>query len=848
MDTSLISANTVELLSHLTGQTLRKEDLTPPIVFLSPLITVLTGVMFADKTITDEEKQQWQQTIKKFLPSDKNVVAFAQALSRGVRQQKIYIKRDELLKLTQPLSVAERLLLLGLGYEMSAADGEVSAIEKQYLQLVAKHLEIDINHLRVLEAGFSRQAADLAALCEVRSLLDPARFHDLDTMFVNAANSLLETLPTQPEEVAIQQNHAPSYDQLREFQKRQNQLVNLFHQLYQIIQTCVENGLLGNHLIDGVSAASEKLQSQRFRVAVIGEFSQGKSTLLNALLGEEIQPTRVIPCSGAVTILKYGSKKRVICRYKDGREEEISTQSYKDKAAIPRDVAQGKRAESLADSEIDEIIFEHPDLALCQSGVEIVDSPGLNEHPDRTAITQKLLKDTDAAIFLTNATRLLPEKEKELIQDIKRNLTGDSTAPAENLFIVVNFFDLIDEEEDRHDVVQRLEGFVKDENLLDISSNRVHYISAKASLKASLKQIEDEYLQAFRQFTQAIENFLTLERGALKIAKSSKSIETIVTNSLNGLAQAESFLNDKLKLSETDKQRILDQIGEASGRDVKIRQLADSLKKQAFAETTKSWNAWIEKLPKPLKVRSYRWRSNHGPIWSQDQLIQDYVDQFVKDLSDEIDEWSRTQFADIILKRNLEVMDSSIYIELEAIQSQLSKIDSQINTDLSSQLNFTIGGIRDDFADVGGFLGGIGVGGALAAGLLLFNPIGIIGVILSAVVAAGAGSFASGLFNADGLKEKIKNKVIELGFQKINESMPKALEKLDEIISSTFESRVQSASRVISEAISLSESLLEQQEKSYAATLEQREQQKALIAQNRQQLEQVRQEVKTLVN
>jgi predicted GTPase len=74
-------------------------------------------------------------------------------------------------------------------------------------------------------------------------------------------------------------------------------------------------------LAEEIGKVSRKLQSQRFRLAVVGEFSQGKSTLLNALLGEEIQPVRAIPCSGTVTVLKYGTQKRVVCRYKDGRKK-----------------------------------------------------------------------------------------------------------------------------------------------------------------------------------------------------------------------------------------------------------------------------------------------------------------------------------------------------------------------------------------------------------------------------------------------------------------------------------------------------------------------------------------------
>src|SRR6476469_2082258 len=147
-------------------------------------------------------------------------------------------------------------------------------------------------------------------------------------------------------------------------------------------------------LAEEVTKVSQRLQSPCFRVAVVGEFSKGKSTLLNALLGEEIQPVRDIPCSGTVTVLTHGLQQRVICKYQDGREEEISPQQYKDKASISEEAALGSVGDTIGNSEskkIIEISFEHPNLELCSNGVEILDTPGLNEQGERTLVTEEVL-------------------------------------------------------------------------------------------------------------------------------------------------------------------------------------------------------------------------------------------------------------------------------------------------------------------------------------------------------------------------------------------------------------------------------------------------------------------------
>jgi uncharacterized tellurite resistance protein B-like protein/GTPase Era involved in 16S rRNA processing len=874
MDTSLVDSEAVDLLSHITGQKLSQQDLTPPVIFLTTLVTVLLGVIFADKQVTTQEEQRLQATLNKFIPPTGNVRQLTELMVKGVRENLDYTKPSKLLRLSPPLSKSERLLLICFGYEMSAADGAMDASKRRYLELIGDRLNINPRHLAVLEALFSHQeTVDTAAWEEVQSLLDPSRFHELDTVFVNAASNILAAFSTQPEPQAIQQQsvaskvasdvpHAPTaqpetsapqqpettpYPELEKFQSYKKQLYNLCHQLFQIAQDSNNRALLPKSLTEEIAKVSHKLQSQRFRLSVIGEFSQGKSTLLNALLREEIQPVRAIPCSGTVTVLRYGTQKRVVCRYKDGREEEIRLYQYKEKAAIPKEAARDHRSNELEKADIDEIIFEHPDLELCKSGVEIIDSPGLNEHPERTAITQKLLNDTDAVIFLTNAMRLLPEKEKELIEDVRTQLNGgQENQPVENLFVLVNFMDLLDEEEDTQDVMQRIERFVKENNLLIAGEKRIYYISAKAALKAIVNGTDDKYLEAFQSFTKSIEKFLTIERGSLEIQQSVTKVKALIQSSLKGLHQAEDVLDGKLELSETERQNILEQIGEASGRDVKIQNLANQLKKQASQEAIEYWEQWKNGLGDRMAKKSEKWSSNHSPIFSQKKLIEDYINKCIEELKAEINAWGDKQLRDVILKRNLKILDDTIYRELESIKAELKSLDHQVKTHVSEQLDLAIHGINDDFIGDRAFLGGIGVGGAVAAALIFLTPLGWVAVITGSLAAAIVGEFGSGLVGFDGIRDQIKRKVCEMGVQKLKESPVD--KKLNEIVSSVVDNRVESASQVIAQAISLCENLLEQQEKAHKETLEQREADKAWISQKRQELEQVQKNIEAVLN
>ncbi|WP_094670924.1 dynamin family protein [Hydrocoleum sp. CS-953] len=518
MDTKKISPELIELLSLITSKKLTKKDITPPVLFMANLVVILIGVIYADGRVAEEERARLKITINKFIPPQGNVRELTKLMLKEVSKQQLYFKFNAILTLTDPLSIPEKLLLISFGYEMSASDGDMALKEKRYLEILSGKLGIKAEHLPVLEAGFTHQGnLDQKAVEEVKYLLNPGRFHQLDNIFVKAASEMLNTLfPTQKQKNQSQQ--IVVYEGFKKFKQNRQQLDNICQEIYQIFEPCTNRDLLPSTLIVELGKISKKLQSQKFQVAVVGEFSQGKSTLLNALLGEEIQPVREIPCSGTITVLKYGEQQRVVCHYKDGKKAEIPLTEYQEKASISESAALGNMSDELAQSELEKIFFEHPQLELCKSGVEILDSPGLNEHPDRTAITQKLLEDTDAVIFLTNASRPLTQGEKELIQSIKLQLNNNQIdLPADNLFVLVNFIDLVRTEKGRQQIRQRLENFVLGEKPIIADESRLHFISAQAALDAILEGEENEYLTYFNNFRNSIESFLTVERGMIEI-------------------------------------------------------------------------------------------------------------------------------------------------------------------------------------------------------------------------------------------------------------------------------------------------------------------------------------------
>lgn len=146
-----------------------------------------------------------------------------------------------------------------------------------------------------------------------------------------------------------------------------------------------------------------------FMLVVVGEYNAGKSTLLNALLGEPVMPQGVTPTTDRITIITYG---------REEREEEAG--EFVLRRTYPAEVLQ--------------------DLAL-------VDTPGTNavlrHHQE---LTERFIPRADLVLFVTSADRPFTESERAFL-----DLIGDW---GKKVTIVVNKLDILEGPEERERVLE----------------------------------------------------------------------------------------------------------------------------------------------------------------------------------------------------------------------------------------------------------------------------------------------------------------------------------------------------------------------------------------------------------
>jgi len=238
-----------------------------------------------------------------------------------------------------------------------------------------------------------------------------------------------------------------------------------------------------------------RLAEDRFNLLVVGRFSRGKSTLMNALLGGDYLPTGIVPLTSAITTVRYGSRKQVVLSFSDyGLRREIPLSSLSEYVTQKENPGNVKK---LAYAEI-----ELP-VQILRRGFFFVDTPGLGSPIiENTLTTERFLPEADAFVLVTSYESPLSEEEDRILHRIRNT--------NKKLFVVINKQDTVGAEE-RNEAID----FVRErlERFSFIGTAQIFSISARQGLEA--KQIQNqEQLEASGIQTLEVEllRFLTEER------------------------------------------------------------------------------------------------------------------------------------------------------------------------------------------------------------------------------------------------------------------------------------------------------------------------------------------------
>ena len=276
-------------------------------------------------------------------------------------------------------------------------------------------------------------------------------------------------------------------------------------------------------------STAERVRDGRFVVLLLGCFSSGKSTLLNALLGQPVLPVKVNPCTAILTEVVYAETPSVVVHHHDGSEEALTMDAFIDRFQL-RTASEDEAGAEATDrfGEISRAVVGYP-LPLLRNGVVLLDTPGLDDDPVRTARTLSSLPDADAVIVVLSANRFLTDLER---RTLRRELLP---LGLRNLFFPVTMVDLLssladDADKALADLTQRAREVLGPLALVegrDAFDDRFFPIDARSGLKArwdrasgTRREPADETMleaSGLDVFEDTLERFLVDERGRAQL-------------------------------------------------------------------------------------------------------------------------------------------------------------------------------------------------------------------------------------------------------------------------------------------------------------------------------------------
>ena len=165
-----------------------------------------------------------------------------------------------------------------------------------------------------------------------------------------------------------------------------------------------------------------RVSEGRFYVACVGQFKRGKSTLLNALVGDAVVPTGFIPVTAVPTVIRFGEAIHARVRMRDASWRDIAMTDLKEYVTEELNPENKKAVDGA------EVFVPSP---LLSSGMCFVDTPGLGSvFTGNTATTQAFIPHIDAALVVVGADPPIAGEELALVEAVGKQV--------QDLILVIN--------------------------------------------------------------------------------------------------------------------------------------------------------------------------------------------------------------------------------------------------------------------------------------------------------------------------------------------------------------------------------------------------------------------------
>jgi small GTP-binding protein len=469
-----------------------------------------------------------------------------------------------------------------------------------------------------------------------------------------------------------------------------------------------------------------KLEQDRFHLVVVGEFNHGKTTFVNALLGESALPVGVTPTTATIHHIRWAEKPEATVVTTSGERKTIAYEEARRFA-----VGGGASAD-----EVDYLEIGYP-APLLQERIVLVDTPGVNDLSlQRADITYSYIPRADAVLFLLDAGQILKESERVFLNDKLLKASRDK------IVFVITKWDLLSEAEQREALAyakNHLAGMVKDPVVFPVSAE-----TALAGRRES---------SGLPELVAHLTRFLAEERGRILLDNalgSGLGVADLLSKGIDARRRSIQMKTEEIdrRLAALEKD-LAGQAGTIEQRRMQIREDVSGIKAAARKDLDRFVDEVIRQLPNVIES-------------AKPGELKKYLPAF---LEDAYKQWAEEETKEIAMQLE-QMAEKTVALVREDAHDSARRVAAVMGTD-AKRLDVQIDTIRYDVGVVALMFGGVAL---MAVNLMAGGVLAIAGPAIFAMFARGK------------IHEEFKKRANELAPEVMRETAKKVAPKLDAMI------------------------------------------------------------------
>lgn len=528
-----------------------------------------------------------------------------------------------------------------------------------------------------------------------------------------------------------------------------------------------------------LSDVKAKLKEGALRVLVMGKFSGGKSTFLNAMMGRPLLPAKPTPTTAVIGEIKYAETPNATLfpKNKEKQPFDINVDELKNYIVINHE--ETEQDDIPKENLYAKVIIRYP-FKICQMGVEFVDSPGLDDPTCHDAITLNYLPTADAIVYCMNSQNAFSAMDKAEIEHLR-------ALGYKSIIFVLTYYDLLEQNDimsESHDAEVVKKHYTKVLTpYTDLGPEGIFFVGSLPALMGKIRNnqalLESSHLP---QVESKLEHILFNERGRLKLIKAIYSVMKINRDT-------KSYLSDKIELYKQDQSSLAGNLRTAQENLDKAKEkallISANFRNGAndIVEGTKdrAHSFFVSDILPNVESWTMECKPDEGvSMWHPKKTGTAFAETCLNYLQTKLETamslWCQETLVPDYIAPRLKALVEQQGASLKAFENDLKNVRGSLSLSLNvegpeiSATNRVLSAIGGVFAGgpggavIGGLLGWEGLLPALIAQLVAGIVLGIVAIFnpvsfVVAVVVTAVSALVGGVFGTMNIESKLKKKL-----------------------------------------------------------------------------------------